>query len=120
MCVNQGEVILFSWELYQELVLFMGTSSLNGASQVALVVKNLPANARDPRDVGSISGSGRCPGVGNGNPLQYSYLENSIDRGAWWAIVHGVTKSQTELSKHLLFTAWQQVKEAFHSLTFSR
>ena len=59
------------------------------------VVKNLPANARDARDVGSIPGSGRPPGEGNGNPLQYSYLENPMDRGAWRAIVHRVARSQT-------------------------
>ena len=46
-------------------------------------------------DLGSIPGLGRSPGEGNGNPLQYSSLENSMDRGAWWAIVHGVTKSRT-------------------------
>ena len=65
------------------------------ASHVALVVKNLPANAGDLRDVGSIPGSGRFPGGGNGNPLQYSHQENPMDRGAWWAIVHGVAKSWT-------------------------
>ena len=59
------------------------------------VVKNPPANAGD---AGSIPGSGRSPGGGNGNPLQYSCLENSMDRGAWQATVHGVTKSQTWLS----------------------
>ena len=58
------------------------------------VVKNLPANAGD---VGLISGLGRFPGVGNGNPLQYSCLENSMDRGAWWAEVHGVAERQTRL-----------------------
>ena len=58
----------------------------------------LPANAGDVGDVGSIPGSGRSPGEGNGNPLQYSCLENSMDRGAWWATVHGVTKSWTWLS----------------------
>ena len=68
------------------------------ASQVALVVKNLPANAGDVRDVGSIPRSGRFPGVGNGSPLQYSCLENPMDRGAWWVIVHGVLKSGTQLS----------------------
>ena len=62
------------------------------ASQVALVVKNLPAHAEDVRDVGLIPGSGRCPGEGNGNPLQYSSLENPMDRGAWEAIVHGATE----------------------------
>ena len=52
-----------------------------GASEVVLVVKNLPANAKDTRDAGSIPGSGSSPGVGNGNLLQYSYLENPMDRG---------------------------------------
>ena len=59
------------------------------------MVKILPANAGDVRDTGSIPGSGRFPGGGRGNPLQYSCLENSMDRGAWQAIVHGVTKSWT-------------------------
>ena len=59
------------------------------------MVKNLPANSGDLREVGLIPGSERFPGVGNGNPLQYSCLENFMDRGAWWATVHGVTKSQT-------------------------
>ena len=70
------------------------------ASQVALVVKKRPANARDERDVGSIPGLGRYPGEGHGNPLQNSCLKNSMDRGAWWAIVHGVAKSWTQLSTH--------------------
>ena len=62
------------------------------ASQVALVVKNLLANAGDARDSGLIPGSGRSPGVGNGNPLQYSCLENPMDRAAWRATVHGVAR----------------------------
>ena len=62
------------------------------------MLKNLPADAGDARDVGSLPGSGRSPGVGNGNPLQYSCLKNSMDRGAWWATVHGVAKSQAQLS----------------------
>ena len=57
---------------------------------MAPVLKNPPANAGDTRNLGSIPGSGRSPGVGNGNPLQYSCLENSMDRGAWQATVHGV------------------------------
>ena len=61
------------------------------ASQVAQRVKNPPANAGDIRDTGSIPGSGRSLGEGNGNPLQYSCLGNSVDRGAWWVTVHGVT-----------------------------
>ena len=64
---------------------------------MALVVKNTPANAGDIRDVGWIPGSGRSPGEGNGNPLQYSCLENAMNRGVWEATVHGVTKSQTGL-----------------------
>ena len=59
--------------------------------------KDLAANAEDARDVGSIPGLGRCPRGGNDNLLQYSCLENFMDRAAWWATVHGVTKSQTRL-----------------------
>ena len=62
---------------------------------VGSTVENLPANAGDTGDAGSSLGSGRSPGVRNGNPLQYSCLENSMDRGAWWATVHGATKSRT-------------------------
>ena len=69
-----------------------------------LVVKNVPTNAGDVRDTGSIPGSGRSPGEGHSNPLQYSCLENPTDRGAWWAIVHRAPKSRTQLSD-------------FHSLT---
>ena len=57
-----------------------------------MVVKNLLANAGDIRNMGSIPVSGRSLGRGNGNPFQYSCLENPMDRGAWWAIVHGVSK----------------------------
>ena len=65
------------------------------AFQVVLVVKNPLANAGDTRDAGLIPGSGRSPGGGHRNPLQYSCLENPMDRGAWRATVHRVTKSQT-------------------------
>ena len=70
---------------------------------MALVVKNLPANAGDIRDLGSIPGWGRSPGEGNGNPLQYSCLENPMDREAWRATVHRVTGSDTteRLSTHI-------------------
>ena len=61
-------------------------------------MKNPPANAGDTRDMGLIPGLVRSPGVGNGNPLQYSCLENPMNRGAWQATVHGVTKSRTCLS----------------------
>ena len=59
------------------------------------VVKNSPVNAGDP---GLVPGLGKSPGEGNGKPLQYSWVENSMDRGAWWATVHGVAKSWTQLS----------------------
>ena len=73
-----------------------------GVSQVDLVVKNPSANAGDIGDTGLIPGSGRYPGEGNGNPLQYSRLGNSMDRGSLRAIVHGVAKSQTWLSTQAL------------------
>ena len=68
------------------------------AFRLALVLKNPPDNARDLRDKGLIPGLGRVPGGEHGNPFQYSCVENPMDRGAWWAAVHGVTKSQTQLS----------------------
>ena len=64
------------------------------------MVKNLPANSGDSRDVGLSTGSGRSSGEGNGYPLRYSCLGNSMDRGAWQTTVHGVAKSQTWLSTH--------------------
>ena len=65
------------------------------ASEVALLIKNPPANAGGTRDTGSISGSGRSPGRGHGNPLQCSCLENPMDRGAWWATDHRVQQPDT-------------------------
>ena len=67
------------------------------ASQVALVVKNPPANVGDIRDVGLIPGVGGSPGEGHGSPLQYSCLKNPMDRGTWWTMFRRVTKSQTQL-----------------------
>ena len=78
------------------LFIFMGFS---GGS----VVKNLTVTQGDSGDVYSISVSGRSPGEGNGNPLQYSCQENPMDRGAWWATVPGVIKSQTRLSTSIHF-----------------
>ena len=72
---------------------FEQTLEGSGDSQVALVVRNPAANVGDIRDSGSIPGSGRSPGGGHGNPLQCSCLENSTDRGAWWATVYGVAES---------------------------
>ena len=67
------------------------------ASQEALVVKNLPANVGDVRDLSFIPGSGRSAGGRNGNPFKCSCLENSTDRGAWWATTHEVAKIWTQL-----------------------
>ena len=94
---------------------------------VAQLVKNLPCSARDP---GLIPGSGRYPGEGNGNPLQHPCLENLMDRGTWWAALHGVTKSRAWLSNwHLLTYLLKGIKMLiflehllhawyFHSLLF--
>ena len=72
-------------------------SELRGFPSGSVVVKNLPANAGDS---GSTPGLGRSPGEGNDNAFQYSCLENPKDREAWWATIHGVAKSQTQLSPH--------------------
>ena len=76
--------------------------------QVALVVKNLPVNVGDERDADLIPGLGRSPGEGNGNPLQYSCLEISMDRGAWQAIVHGV--SELDMTEHTSY--WSLIRES--------
>ena len=76
----------------------MPFTRIGSQSQAASVIKNLPANAGATRDIGLIPGSGRSPGGGNGNPLQYSCQENPMDRGAWRSTGHGVAKSQTRLS----------------------
>ena len=74
---------------------FTGDLKKSGASQVVLVVKNLPADAGDTGDAGLIPGSERSPGAGNDYPLQYSCLENPMDRGTWWVTVHGAAESDT-------------------------
>ena len=79
-----------SWTQLKQL-----SSNSSSNILVVLVVKNPPASARDIGGVGSIPGSGRSPGGGNGNPLQYCCLGNPMERGAWWVTVHGVSKSWT-------------------------
>ena len=88
------------------------------SSQVALVVKNLPANAGDVREVGSIPGSGRTSGGGDGNPLQYSCLENPMDRGSWQAMVHWVIKSQTWLKWLSMHSCKQETIEECEHIGF--
>ena len=78
--------------------------SNSGAPQVALVIKNLLANAGDIRDIGSNPGTGKSLGGGHGNPLQHSCLENPVDRGAWQATVHRVAKSWTQLKQLSMHT----------------
>ena len=86
---------------------------------MALVLKNPPANAGDVRVAGLIPGLGRSPGEGNGYPLQYSCLENPMDRGAWWPTVHGVAESDT--TEAVLSTSRAQTEESgLHPGTHSR
>ena len=79
-------------------------------SHVALVIKSPPANTEDIRDAGSISGWGRSPRVGDGKPLQHSCLGNAMDRVAWWATVHGVAKSWTRPTEHII---WHNEPEGY-------
>ena len=88
-------IIIFCY-FYPFVILF--SCAIIWASLVAQLVKNPPANARDARDVGSVPGWGKFPGEVNGNPLQYSCLENSVDGGAWRATGHGIVKSCTQLT----------------------
>ena len=81
--------------------------AVHGLLSQWLVAQTVKASAYNGGDPGSIPGSGISPGEGNGNPLQYSCLKNPMDRGAWWATVHGVTKSRTRLSDFTFtFSSW--------------
>ena len=96
--------VISSWWIITEF-LKRCTIKIMWTSQVALVVKYPPANAGDPGDTVFIHGSGRSPGGGHGSPLQYSCLENFMNKGAWQTRVHRVTQSQTRL-KWLSTHAW--------------
>ena len=72
-------------------------------------------SAYNAGDLGSVPGLGRSAGEGNGYPLHYSFLENPMDRGAWWATIHGVTKSQTRLKQLNVHTSWKQHEGFSHS-----
>ena len=90
VAVTQSEPAWYNGNSSEALrMLAILSSTESEGSQVALVVKNLPANAGDIRDVGLIPWLGRSPGGGHGNPLQHSCLKNPMDRGSWWAKVHG-------------------------------
>ena len=90
------------------------------ASQVVPGLKNPPDKAEDATDAGLIPGWGRSPGGGNGNSLQHSCLENSMDRGAWWATVHGAVKSQTQMSTHSTQHKSNKDKDMFQRRLISR
>ena len=107
--------VVFTISVNQILSIYLALGNFPGGA----VVKNLPADAGDARDWGSIPGSERSPGVGNGNPLQYSCLENPMDRGAWRETVHRVTKSQTWLSTHTQHSAAAVVLWGFSHYTKS-
>ena len=87
---------------------------------MALVVKNPPANTGDIRDESSISRLGRPPGEENGNPLQYSCLENPMDRGAWQSTVHSIAKRQTQLKQFSIVRGNKGKLLAFQSRLFER
>ena len=82
------------------------------------MVKNMPTSAGDARNVGSIPGLGRSLGEDNGNSMQYSCLENSMDRGAWQATAHGVTKNQTPQSDQHFHFQRNMRTVSFHTLSF--
>ena len=86
---------------------------------MALVVKNPPANTGDIRDVGSIPGSERSPGGGNGNPLQYSCLENPMDREAWQATVHRVVKGRADTTEATWNAHMHTIHTTLHVLFFT-
>ena len=84
-----------------DIMILLNMYVLELALPDSAVVKNLPANTADTKDSALIPGSGRSTGEGNGSPFQYSYVGNPMDRGAWPATVHGVTKSQTQPCSHV-------------------
>ena len=94
---------MFKYKLSWRKELFL---NLHRTSETSLVAQTVKASAYSVGDLGLIPGLGRSPGEGNGNPLQYSCLENPMDRGAWQATVHGVAKSQTWLSNFISFHFW--------------
>ena len=104
--------------LYIIYILYIGLYFIYRAFQVVLVVKNPPANPGDTRDTGSVPRLGRSSGEGNGNPLQYSCLENPVDRGAWWSYTPwGHKDSDTTARTHLLLILflWRTLPRLTHN-----
>ena len=102
MSIHSGIFIkLLLWERQYASSLVCQNEYLSQKRNMGSVVKNLPANAGDSGDAGSMLGSGISLGEGNGYSLEYSFLENPVDRGNWWATVAGDTKSQTRLNTYV-------------------
>jgi len=115
MLLPEYQVYLAKWNQNSRAVrYFWGFSG-------GTAVKNLPANAGDTRDTGSIPGSGRCLKVGNDNPLKYSCLENSMEWGAWQVTVHGIAKSQTQLeyTHRGSWWRWQPISNILKTHSYS-
>ena len=96
--ISHINMYIWNLEKWYWWTYLQGSSRDTGASQVVVVVKNMPSSAADVRDTGSIPGAGRSAGGGHGNPLQYSGLENPMDRGAWWATVHALQRVRHDWS----------------------
>ena len=90
-CWRELKIVLIFFNILQSV-----DKQVKAVNQVAIMVKNLPSKTWDVRGMGLTPGSGRSPGEGTGTPLQYSCLENSVDRGAWWATFYGVAESDTQ------------------------
>ena len=117
---------LEAWSFRPTSFSWAGRKAEDGVDDLALGFpggacgKEPGSNARDIKDAGSIPGSGRFPGVGNGHTLQYSSLENPMDRGAWQATVHGVSKSQTWLSEFIFLLFFWKKKDNWMDMDVRR
>ena len=112
--------LVSSLERLQTMLLWAYLHVYWGVPRWWLVVKNPLASAGDKRDAGSIPGWGRSLGGMQDNPLQYSCLENPMDRGGWWAIVHGVTKSQTRLKWLSMHACKEQENKQIYKMSTSK
>ena len=110
---------MLQWMNLDEITLNDSIYDQTGLPQVVLVVKNLPANAGVIGYTGSMHGLGRSPRGGHGNPLQYSYLENPMDRGAWRATVHRAAKSRTRMKQLSNSTVWHHIYDVSKIVKFT-